>query len=78
MGPFAEHEPETAADECRPLKVATERLLSGNGKATGTLLTGFVADQAAVLRAFLTMAGAFASRKLDKARARSALASDGG
>jgi hypothetical protein len=37
------------------------------GNNTETILQGFVADQASVLRAFLAMAGAFASMKLGKA-----------
>jgi hypothetical protein len=44
-----------------------EALFLAYGKSTETTLQGFVADQAAVLRSFLAMAGAFASRKLGKA-----------
>ena len=43
-----------------------EALFLAYGHSTETLLKGFVADQATVLRAFLAMAGAFASRKLGK------------
>lgn len=43
-----------------------EALFLAHGKSTGAQLTGFVANQATVLRAFLAMAGAFASRKLGK------------
>jgi len=43
-----------------------EALFLAYGKSTETILQGFVADQAVVLRAFLAMAGAFASRKLGK------------
>lgn len=43
-----------------------EALFLAYGKATDTLLAGFVEDQAIVLRAFLAMGGAFASRKLGK------------
>lgn len=43
-----------------------EALFLAHGKSTGTQLAGFVANQATVLRSFLAMAGAFASRKLGK------------
>lgn len=43
-----------------------EALFLAYGQNTETILQGFVADQATVLRAFLAMAGAFASRKLGK------------
>lgn len=43
-----------------------EALFLAYGKATGLMLSGFVTDQATVLRAFLTMAGAYCSRKLGK------------
>ncbi len=43
-----------------------EALFLAYGKSTATILDGFVADQVIVLRAFLAMAGAFASRKLGK------------
>lgn len=43
-----------------------EALFLAYGKGTETRLKGFVSDQAVVLRAFLAMAGAFASRKLGK------------
>ena len=41
-----------------------EALFLGYGKNTGAQLTNFVSDQVVVLRGFLAMAGAFASRKL--------------
>ena len=44
-----------------------EALFLAYGKSTETILQGFVADQSTVLRAFLIMSGAFASRKLGKA-----------
>jgi hypothetical protein len=43
-----------------------EALFLAYGSNTETILQGFVVDQASVLRAFLTMAGAFASRKLGR------------
>lgn len=43
-----------------------EALFLAYGNNTETILKGFVADQATVLRAFLAMAGAFTSRKLGK------------
>jgi hypothetical protein len=43
-----------------------EALFLAYGTSTATILQGFVGDQAIVLRAFLAMAGAFASRKLGK------------
>lgn len=43
-----------------------EALFLAYGKSTGKILEGFVTDQAIVLRAFLAMAGAFASKKLGK------------
>jgi hypothetical protein len=43
-----------------------EALFLAYGRETETALQGFVADQATVLRGFLAMAGAFASRKLGK------------
>jgi hypothetical protein len=43
-----------------------EALFLAYGKSTETILKDFVADQASVLRAFLTMTGAFCSRKLGK------------
>jgi len=43
-----------------------EALFLAYGSSTETTLQGFVADQTSVLRAFLAMAGAFASRKLGK------------
>lgn len=44
-----------------------EALFLAYGASTETILKGFVADQASVLRTFLAMAGAFACRKLGKA-----------
>lgn len=41
-----------------------EALFLAYGKSTENTLRGFVSDQAAVLRAFLAMAGAFCARKL--------------
>jgi hypothetical protein len=41
-----------------------EALFLAYGKSTEATLTGFVADQAKVLRAFVAMAGAFVSRKV--------------
>jgi len=41
-----------------------EALFLGYGSSTGATLSGLVGDQATVLRCFLQMAGAFASRKL--------------
>ncbi len=43
-----------------------EALFLAYGQSTETILQGFVADQAIVLRAFLVMSGAFAARKLGK------------
>ena len=43
-----------------------EALFLAHGRATDAALEGFVANQVVVLRAFLAMAGAFASRKLGK------------
>jgi hypothetical protein len=43
-----------------------EALFLAYGSSTETILGGFVSNQAAVLRAFLAMAGAFAARKLGK------------
>jgi hypothetical protein len=44
-----------------------EALFLAYGKSTNSILAGYVADQAFVLRAFLAMAGAFASRRLGSA-----------
>jgi hypothetical protein len=43
-----------------------EALFLAYGTSTETILTGYVEDMHAVLKAFLAMAGAFASRKLGK------------
>lgn len=43
-----------------------EALFLAYGKSTGTILGGFLSDQTTVLRAFLGMAGAFASKKLGR------------
>lgn len=43
-----------------------EALFLAYGKTTDAMLAGFVENQATVLRAFLAMAGAFASRKLGR------------
>lgn len=43
-----------------------EALFLAYGKSTGTILEGFLLDQAVVLRAFLAMAGAFACKKIGK------------
>jgi hypothetical protein len=43
-----------------------EALFLAYGKSTEKMLAGFVQDQAQVLRTFLSMAGAFASKKLGK------------
>ncbi|WP_234791171.1 hypothetical protein [Agrobacterium rubi] len=43
-----------------------EALFLAYGKGTENALSGFVADQTAVLRAFLSMAGAFCAKKLGK------------
>lgn len=43
-----------------------EALFLAYGRGTPAVLNGFVTDQAAVLKAFLAMAGAFAARKLGR------------